>query len=292
MILAAIHRRKADSKAKALATPRPADILAPKNPIILVHGLFGFDTLFGIINYWNDIPDALVAVGAEVFVARVPATSSVGTRAAALVTQIAKKYRGRSVHLIGYSMGGLDCRHLVTHMLDGAGFKVLSVTTIATPHRGSPAADVFVDTHITDVPGFRGLMNILPSGDGDGEAFASLSTSNCRAFNTFTPDVSGVRYFSWGASFIPGLIDTVIWGAPFRIINGKEGANDGMVSVSSARWGQYLGTIQGVNHTEIIGLKFNPRRTDVSNFIEGQAPFDHTSFFVKHASMLAKEVEG
>jgi triacylglycerol lipase len=205
----------------------------------------GFDTLFGIINYWNEIPEALRAAGAEVLVARVPATSSVEARAAELVKQIAKAYSGRSVHLIGHSMGGLDCRYLTKHLMEGAGFKVLSVSTMATPHRGSPAADLVVATHskypfafirsalpppylnlyppllptltfafatVTEIPGFRGLLNMFPAGDGDAQAWSSLSTANTRTFNACTPDVPGVRYFSWGASFVPGIIDTLAWG--------------------------------------------------------------------------------
>lgn len=131
----------------ALSTVRQPGVLAPINPIILVHGLFGFDTLFGITDYWKDIPEALRAAGAEVYVARVSATSAIETRAADLAYQIGKAYPGRSVHLIGHSMGGLDCRHLTTHLMKGLNFRVLSVSTFATPHRGSPVADLVATTH-------------------------------------------------------------------------------------------------------------------------------------------------
>lgn len=132
----------------ALSAPRQPGVLAPINPIILVHGLFGFDTFFGITDYWKDVPEALRAAGArEVHVARVSATSAVETRAAELAGQINRKYPGRSVHLIGHSMGGLDCRYLTTHLSKACAFTVLSVSTFATPHRGSPAADLVATTH-------------------------------------------------------------------------------------------------------------------------------------------------
>jgi triacylglycerol esterase/lipase EstA (alpha/beta hydrolase family) len=76
---------------EALSAARKPGVLSPINPIILVHGLFGFDTLFGIADYWKDIPEALRAAGAEVYVARVSATSAVETRAAELAYQIGKK---------------------------------------------------------------------------------------------------------------------------------------------------------------------------------------------------------
>ncbi|KAG8899747.1 hypothetical protein FRC00_000981 [Tulasnella sp. 408] len=208
MILSAIAGLNADKRARgnnillflsspppneitlALATRHPAGS-APKNPIVLVHGLFGFDTLYGIVNYWNEIPETLQAAGAEVYVATVSPTSSVQVRAEELLVQISRKYPGRNVHLIGHSMGGLDCRHLVTHLLPRANFCVLSVSTIATPHRGSPTADVVVGSHITEIPGFRPFLNLFQVGRGDLEAFKSLSTSNMKDFNARTPDVPG-----------------------------------------------------------------------------------------------------
>ena len=37
-------------------------------------------------------------------------------------------------------MGGLDCRHLISH-IKPTDYTPLSLTTIATPHRGSPFMD-------------------------------------------------------------------------------------------------------------------------------------------------------
>ncbi|KAG8736760.1 hypothetical protein FRC10_008972 [Ceratobasidium sp. 414] len=290
MILSAIAKSNAQKKASALAnTQRVAQ--PPTHPIILCHGLFGFNTIGGIVDYWNDIPEALRGAGADVFVAEVPATSAVETRAARLKEQIVAKYRGRSVHLIGHSMGGLDCRYLVSHLLNDEAFNVVSVTTIATPHRGSPAADIIGGTGVAELAVVRAVMNLLPVGSGDGQAFASLSTANSRTFNACTPDRPGVRYFSWGASFIPGALDALTWGATHLHISLTQGENDGVVSLTSAQWGEYLGTVKGVNHTEIIGHKFvYTRPTDVLNFLGGQPPFDYKQFYVKHLSKLT-EVE-
>lgn len=178
--------------------------LTPNNPIIFCHGLFGFDTLtlgpsFAPLSipHWRGISEVLAAAGADVLVTRVPATSAIPARAAVLREKIAETYPGRSVHLIGHSMGGLDCRYLAHQLIleangakepemdsidEGASvqkggeyrheggaeqttdeeakkeeaaerkrrklppFKVLSVTTVATPHRGSAFADYFLST--------------------------------------------------------------------------------------------------------------------------------------------------
>ena len=69
-------------------------------------------------------------------------------------------------------------------------------------------------------------------------------------FNSLCPDRNDIRYFSFGASFKP------TWGSVFRsshnIIESQEGENDGLVSVKSAIWGDYKGTIPDVNHLDII----------------------------------------
>lgn len=49
---------------------------------------------------------------------------------------------------------------------------------------------------------------MLPNGGGDGSAFSCLTPAAMREFNDLTPDVPDVKYFSWGAVYSPGLIDT------------------------------------------------------------------------------------
>ena len=47
-----------------------------KYPIVLAHGLFGFDSLFGVLDYWFQIPNSLEGGGARVFVTQVSAVNS------------------------------------------------------------------------------------------------------------------------------------------------------------------------------------------------------------------------
>lgn len=130
-------------------------------------------------------------------------------------------------------MGGLDCRYLTSHL--PRKFDVLSVTTIATPHRGSSFADHFLSTlGKARMPGFLSLLDLLPNGGGDGKAFDSLTLDSMRKFNEEVRNVEGVKYFSWGAVYEPGFVDTWKW--PHGVILEKEGPNDGLVSVESAKW--------------------------------------------------------
>jgi triacylglycerol lipase len=183
--------------------------------VVFCHGLLGFDSVkIGPsiapfeVTHWRGIKEVLEANGTEVLITRVPATSSPVDRAKVLRDRIDAVYPGRSVHLIGHSMGGLDCRYLTTHLTDRR-FKVLSVTTIATPHRGSAFADHFLQAvGKTRLPQVLSLLDMLPNGGGDGAAFEFLTLESMKKFNEDTPDVPGVKYFSWGAVYEPGLIDT------------------------------------------------------------------------------------
>lgn len=131
-------------------------------------------------------------------------------------------------------MGGIDCRYLTTHLTKRK-FSVLSITTIATPHRGSTFANHFLATLGKGrMDSFLSLLDLLPNGGGDGKAFECLTIESMRKFNEEVPDVPGVKYFSWGSVYEPGFVDTWKW--PHSVVLEKEGPNDGLVSVESAKW--------------------------------------------------------
>ncbi|KAF8078798.1 triacylglycerol lipase [Lyophyllum atratum] len=269
---------------------------SPKNPVVFCHGLLGFDSVtIGPaiapmqVTHWRGIKEVLEANGTEVLITRVPATSSPVERAKVLEQKVSEVYPGRSVHLIGHSMGGLDCRYLTTHLTQRK-FSVLSITTIATPHRGSSFADHFLSTiGPTRMPSILSLLDLLPNGGGDGKAFESLTLESMRKFNEETPDVEGVRYFSWGAVYEPGLIDTWKW--PHSVILEREGPNDGLVSVESSKWGTYLGTLSHVNHLDLVGW-INTARYKWAEMMGKEIKFRPATFYLGIADMLAGEVDG
>ncbi|KAH8119938.1 alpha/beta-hydrolase [Phellopilus nigrolimitatus] len=270
---------------------------APKNPVVFCHGLLGFDSVqIGpaiapmSVSHWRGIKEVLEARGIEVLITRVPATSSPVERAKVLEAKVSEVYPGRAVHLIGaVSQGGLDCRYLTTHLTQRK-FRVLSITTVATPHRGSSFADHFIATVGKQrIPSFVSLLDLLPNGGGDGKAFESLTLGAMRRFNEETPDVEGVKYFSWGAVFDPGLIDAFKW--PHSVIMEKEGPNDGLVSVASSKWGTYLGTLEDVNHLDLVGW-INTARYKWAEFTGREIKFKPATFYLGVADHLARHVEG
>ena len=89
-----------------LPTPLTLWIETPRNPIVLAHGLLGFDRLhlagplFPGVQYWRGITKALTANGIEIITASVPASASIEERAARLSNEIMVKAHGKSVNII------------------------------------------------------------------------------------------------------------------------------------------------------------------------------------------------
>ncbi|KAI9311988.1 hypothetical protein BX666DRAFT_1867025 [Dichotomocladium elegans] len=201
----------------------------PRAPIVLCHGLYGFDRRGPAsfpklqIRYWGGIEEALAKLGAKV-------------------------------------VGGLDCRLLLSHIRNRA-YHVQSLTTISTPHRGSPVMDWFRDhvgvgvTYCQSSPQAHGRQprffdSILRMVDTP--AYANLTTDYCRNhFNPNTPDDPTVAYYSYGAdgTMIPPW---TFLGRTWQVVHAKEGTNDGIVSVESARWGRYIKTLDA-SHWELNG---------------------------------------
>lgn len=125
-------------------------IVVPRHPIVLCHGLYGFDVrgpFFGLeIHYWAETLDILrKKMGVDVLVHGVPATGSIKERAESLHEFLMSDeagVRGKKLNFIAHSMGGLDVRHLLAHIRPQPHeYQPVSLTTISTPHRGSPFMD-------------------------------------------------------------------------------------------------------------------------------------------------------
>jgi triacylglycerol lipase len=202
-------------------------------PIILVHGLFGFDKVqvgsVTIANYFPGIVEALQTAGNRVFVPSLSPTAGIIDRAKQLKDFIRKSCAYDKVHLIAHSMGGLDARYMIAH-LDMAS-QVATLTTLGTPHRGSSFADWAISKVEWLVKPALAVLN-LPH-----QAFYDLTTVRCRAFNESTPQVPGVRYFSVAAEHDAAGVSPE-WRLSHAIVNSVEGPNDGVVSLASANFGE------------------------------------------------------
>ncbi|KAH6602322.1 hypothetical protein BASA61_001231 [Batrachochytrium salamandrivorans] len=158
---------------------------APKNPVVLCHGLFGYDRLgpqsvpFLQLQYWRGIHDALVDLGCNVHVARVGSVSSIRTRAHQLSSYLNSTTPGDSINLIAHSMGGLDCRYMISHIAPSS-FNVGSLTTIATPHCGSSFMD-----WCRDALGLGKLRHYVRHHRDDNIAASMLYATEVSSHNSF-----------------------------------------------------------------------------------------------------------
>ncbi|KAF2246963.1 alpha/beta-hydrolase [Trematosphaeria pertusa] len=263
----------------------------PKHTIILAHGLLGFDELrlagqfLPGIQYWRGITDALAHKGIEVIVAAVPPSGSIEARAAKLAESIAEKAKGKDVNIIAHSMGGLDARYMISR-LQPTNLSVLSLTTIATPHRGSAFADYMFDS--IGPHQIRRLYKVMDYFGLETGAFSQLTRRYMQGeFNDKTPNVRGIRYYSYGASLEPSFWS--VFAASHAIIKNMEGGlNDGLVSVHSSRWGDYKGTLIGVSHLDLINWT-NRLKWFFWELTGSKRNFNAIAFYLDIADMLAKE---
>lgn len=224
-------------------------------PIVLLHGIFGYNQLklgpLAIHYFGGGIARAIAKRGHPVLTPGVHPTGSIARRAqqikAALVPFLAE-HGGQKAVLIAHSMGGLDARYLLSQ-LDMAQH-VAALVTIATPHRGSPMADFWMENPPMRRVGLP-LCNWLRL-DVRGGSDLTLAAAQC--FNEQVPDAPGVRYFSISTACPSGRVPLHLR-LGHRIIGRREGENDGLVSVQSARWGEHLGTWP-VHHLHAINRRF------------------------------------
>lgn len=217
-----------------------------RSPIVLVHGLFGYDHLrlcgWKVASNFPQIPEFLQSAGNRVLVASLSPTNGVVHRAGQLKAFLDREAPGESVHLISHSMGGLDSRFMISR-LDMAA-RVLSLTTVATPHRGTAFADWGVQRLGRLLkPVFEGFA--IPY-----QAFIDLTTDACRRFNEEVPDAVGVRYFSVAGRFEGGWLNPE-WQFSHRIVADVEGPNDGIVSLTSAAHGESCEVWEG-DHLSLV----------------------------------------
>jgi triacylglycerol lipase len=246
-----------------------------KYPIVLVHGMFGFDKIVGI-EYFYGIPSALEADGAKVYTVQVPALDSTEARGEALLPQIEAiaAMNGGKVNLIGHSHGGPTARY-VAHVRPDL---VASVTSVGSPHKGSPVADLIVNSPVDSLAVKLGnalgsLIDLLSSGgypQNMAASLQSLTTSGSAAFNRFAPEgipttacgqgsykVNGIRYYSWGGtSVLTNVFDISdpVLGITSLAFNFSP--NDGLVGRCSNHMGMVIRDNYRMNHLDEVNLLF------------------------------------
>jgi triacylglycerol lipase len=248
--------------------------LLTRYPLVFCHGLLA-NTMLRMqlsrnYNYFALLGDFLEKRGFQALFPMVPPTGSVNERATQLRDQIVRWTDG-PVNIIAHSMGGLDARYMIGH-LDMAD-RVKSLTTISTPHRGSWVADWFLANYRRRVPLLLALEALGVNVTGIGDCRRDV----CLDFNARTPDAAAVRYFSYVGA-VPQVKVSPMLRRSWALLHAEEGPNDGLVSVTSARWGEHLGTIYADHFAQTPdGVWVHPGET-----------FDSLGFFHRLVEDLAR----
>lgn len=210
------------------------------------------------INYFRGLEAHLAGRHATLFPV-VPPFGTSEERASELADAIQQEFPQGEVHIIAHSMGGLDGRNLIDrnfHGLSDPG-RIVSLTTLSTPHRGSPVADLVVGPSpdgpqrlVYDAVSQTIDLLGIPTG-----ALANLTTESASR----TPDVAQthphIRYRSYFGSGRPGLLSTSLVLAPTHNYTHliTRQANDGVVAQGSAGYGDFQQPFWPCDHADMIG---------------------------------------
>ena len=258
-----------------------------KHPIVLVPGIFAFDSIASI-DYWYKIPAALQSQGATVYVPKINAFDSSAKRGEALIAQLdnIRASSGGKIskfNLMGHSQGGITVRYVMNTRPD----LVASVTTMNTPHKGSPLADLV--TGVAPASSLQGvaftafanavgdLVNLLsnnkkspadvramlaefnkPGAAANNQRYpVGIPTTACGA-GAETANINGnsVRMYSWsGTAPRTNVLDAsdVLFGIT-RFAFSE--ANDGVTGKCSSHFGKVLKDNYFMNHLDVTNQVF------------------------------------
>ena len=249
-----------------------------KYPIVLAHGLMGFDDVLGV-DYFYRVPASLSRDGAQVFVTAVSSLNNSEQRGEQLlqqVEQIIALTGTTKVNLIGHSQGAQSIRYVASLRPD----LVASATSVGGVNFGSPVADVvrqgltpgskLEGIAKTAFDAFGGLIALLSGNsqlpqDALG-ALESLTTEGALAFNQKYPEglpaeqcqqgpmyaSNGVYYFSWsGTRTLTNIFDPSDAALAITAIL-IPGDDDGLVSRCSSHIGYVLKDNYRMNHLDEV----------------------------------------
>ncbi len=181
------------------------------SPVILVHGNNSDGAFFvrqGIVTALNTL-----GISTDSTIAMIPAADTIANNAVKLqsstrsIPAIVRSYGVDTIHIVAHSKGGLDVRSWLSTNAAGnaaattAPFRVISVTTLSTPHLGSAGADLLLALGSASI-GLAGLpvSSLMALGLSPADAASpDLSTSSAASFNPPLPLAVDYRMLGGGA---------------------------------------------------------------------------------------------
>ncbi len=269
---------------------KPSCKCKTKYPVVLIHGTGFRDRRW--LNYWGRIPGTLIKEGAVIYYGNQDAWGTVENNADTVkknISTVLDETGCEKVNLIAHSKGGLEARYLISTL--GMAEKIASLTTIATPHKGSKTVDRFYNMPkplFLFVAFFVNLwFKIL--GDKEPDFFTAsrqFSTYYTNEFNEKNPDSEKVYYQSYAAVMRSSLSDITMV-VPHAFVKAFEGENDGLVTPESATWTNFKGVLRGpsnrgISHADEVDL----RRMRFTKKADKEGVSDIVGVYIKIVSEL------
>ncbi|MBR7117644.1 MAG: alpha/beta fold hydrolase [Clostridia bacterium] len=233
--------------------------MATKYPIVLVHGIAAKQ--LRILNAFGKIGNKLEEAGNAVFIADTDGFGRIETNAEQLrdyIERVLSETGAEKVNIIAHSKGGLDSKYMITEL--GMEDKVASLTTLCTPHKGS-----IIASWIWDLPRFmkKTLAFFIDNfyklflGDKKPDSLGACEELRRVDESEDTLVFSEKVYCQSYSSNLKRGRDCFVMALPMMIYKHFESTdNDGLVSVESAKFGNYRGECLdiSVSHVQIIDL--------------------------------------
>ena len=241
-----------------------------RSPIVLVHGLGMKDTFF--MKSWGWIDRILRVQGYTVYKSNVDGFGTVESNAKQLKEEIGKileETGAEKVNIIAHSKGGLDAKYMIQQM--DMAKQVASLTTLCTPHKGSPIASFILRFPKFAVKYVAFWVNLAYRMLGDKAPDSFTACEELRRTESLEEETmnvaDGVLCQSFSAAIRPGedAADFVMTiPMMFSRFIEKGRITDGLVPRDSAIFGKYRGDcVDGsISHTEIVDFMVRDKKRD------------------------------
>ncbi|MDE6557490.1 MAG: hypothetical protein K2K39_00125 [Clostridia bacterium] len=235
-------------------------------PVILVHGIILKEGHF--FKSFGNIEERLRRNGYTVYTAPTDGFGTIENNAAQLkayVEKILAEEHAEKVNLIAHSKGGLDSICMIKQ--NGMEDKVASLTTISTPHLGSPIASYILNCPEWILKFISSNIDLCYSILGDKNP---NSLEVCRQLQQREKaeliDFSDKVYCQSYSTTLKSEDDDIIMGIPYYFSKHLEQQKDtdGLVSVESSKFEHYRGNCEedSISHSEIVGITINQEKKD------------------------------
>jgi triacylglycerol lipase len=228
---------------------------------------------------------------------------SCAKRAPKLAKAIAENFPTGEVHIIAHSMGGLDSRFMIAGNLEGLSTpgRIKSLTTIATPHLGSPVADLLLNGNVPEKwrAAAAVIVNLIRLSGVETGALVDLTEDGVAKIPDPRQTHSHIRYRSYctvGRPAVSGFLGLGSFlGFPpkktsgalvptheyIKSVTGED--NDGLVALKSAQYGDVQQPFWQCDHADAVGYNLD------QPLILPPPAFDHLAAYEAIIRQLEKD---